>query len=86
MVILDTSRSMSWNFAGQGTRNGHTVQCGPTSDPAVQRKHCAAGAPWQVAEERRIAIAKNAIAQLIDQMDANDTMRLLVYNTANIQI
>jgi hypothetical protein len=84
LMILDVSTSMSWNFAGQGTKNGRDVQCGPTSDPTLQRQYCGAGAPWRHTHERRIYAAKQAIRLLIDQLDANDTMRLMAFSTKGI--
>jgi hypothetical protein len=84
LVILDATSSMSWNFAGQGTRNGRDVQCGPSSDPNILRESCGAGAPWRHTHERRIYAAKQAIRWLIDQLDPNDTMRLLAFSTRGI--
>jgi hypothetical protein len=84
LIILDATTSMSWNFAGQGTKNGRDVQCGPASDPNVPRQYCGAGAPWRHTHERRISAAKQAIRLLIDQLDRNDTMRLLAFSTKGI--
>lgn len=81
LVLLDTSRSMSWNFAGQGVKNGQTAQCGPTSDPNVQRVHCGANAPWGTASERRIYIAKQALLGFVDRLNPNDTMRVIAFST-----
>ncbi len=84
LIMLDATTSMSWNFAGQGTKNGRDVQCGPASDPNIQRQYCGAGAPWRHTHERRISAAKQAIRLLIDQLDSNDTMRLLAFSTKGI--
>jgi hypothetical protein len=84
LIILDVTTSMSWNFTGQGTKNGRDVQCGPSSDPAHSRQFCSAGAPWRHTRERRIYAAKQAIRWLIDQLDPNDTMRLLAFSTHGI--
>jgi hypothetical protein len=81
LVILDATSSMSWNFAGQGTRHGRDVQCVP---PNNQQPYCGAGAPWRRIQERRIYAAKQAIRLLIDQLNPNDTMRLIAFSTKGI--
>src|SRR5690349_9870784 len=40
LVLFDVTTSMSWNFAGQGTKHGRDIQCGPSSDPAIVRRYC----------------------------------------------
>jgi len=84
LVVLDVTSSMSWNFAGQGTRSGKTIQCGATSDPNVQRRHCGANAPWRRVRERRIFIAKQALLRFVNQLHANDTMRLIAFSTRHV--
>jgi len=84
LVIFDATNSMSWNFAGQGAKNGHDIQCGPTSDPNIQRQYCGAGAPWRITRERRIYATKQAIRHLIDQLYPFDTMRLIAFSTKEI--
>jgi hypothetical protein len=79
VVVLDASASMSWNFAGQGTRNGQDIQCGAPADPNVPRAVCGPESPWRVVNERRIYVAKQALMALIDQFGPNDTMRLVAY-------
>jgi hypothetical protein len=79
VVVLDASASMSWNFAGQGTRNGKDIQCGAPADPNAPRAVCSAESPWRIINERRIYIAKRAIMHLIDALEPNDTLRLVAY-------
>jgi hypothetical protein len=84
LVIFDVTSSMSWNFAGQGTRHGRDIQCGPTADPNIQRQYCGAGAPWRTKQERRIYATKQAIRHMIDQLYSFDTMRLIAFSTKGI--
>jgi hypothetical protein len=84
LVVFDATVSMSWNFAGQGTREGRTIQCGPTVDPNLRRQNCGAGVPWRVKQERRIYATKQAIRQVIDQLYTFDTMRLIAFSTKGI--
>jgi hypothetical protein len=71
---------MSWNFAGQGWRNGQAIQCGP----GPNRQHCGADAPWPDQTQRRIYAAKQSIAHLIDLLEPADLMRVVVYSTNGI--
>jgi hypothetical protein len=75
---------MSWNFAGQGTKHGRDLQCGPAADPNIQRRDCGAGAPWRIKRERRIYATKQAIRHVIDQLYSFDTMRLIAFSTKGI--
>ncbi len=84
LVIFDATSSMSWNFAGQGTKHGRDIQCGATVDPNIQRQYCGAGAPWRTKQERRIYATKQAIRHLIDQLYSFDTMRLIAFSTKGI--
>jgi hypothetical protein len=84
LIIFDATTSMSWNFAGQGTKHGRTLQCGPTADPNIQRQICGAGAPWRVKQERRIYATKQAIRHVIDQLYPFDTMRLIAFSTKGV--
>jgi hypothetical protein len=84
VVVLDVTTSMSWNFAGQGTRSGKTVQCGATSDPNVQRRQCGANAPWRRASERRIFIVKQALLRFVNRLHANDALRLIAFSTRHV--
>jgi hypothetical protein len=69
-IILDASGSMSWNFAGQGMRNGRILQC---TNPGST---CSGADAWNPVQERRIYIVKQALKSLIDQMGPNDVMRI----------
>jgi hypothetical protein len=84
LLIFDATTSMSWNFAGQGSKHGRDIQCGPSLDPNVQRQKCGAGAPWRIKSERRIYATKQAIRRVINQMNSFDTMRLLAFSTKEI--
>ncbi|HET9222632.1 MAG TPA: hypothetical protein VFO07_09020 [Roseiflexaceae bacterium] len=84
LVIFDASTSMSWNFAGQGSKHGRDIQCGLPLDPNVRRQACGAGAPWRIKSERRIYATKQGIRRVIDQMYTFDTMRLLAFSTKGI--
>jgi hypothetical protein len=84
LVIFDATISMSWNFAGQGSKHGRDIQCGPSLDPNIQRQQCGAAAPWRIKSERRIYATKQAIRQVIDQLYSFDTMRLLAFSTKGI--
>src|SRR5262249_21452422 len=84
-IIMDVSGSMSWNFEGQGTINGNTVQCeSTTANP--NSVDCGAGSdsPWKTVSERRIYVLKQALAKqggFIDNMKQNDMMRVIAFST-----
>jgi hypothetical protein len=72
-IILDISGSMSWNFAGQAGRSGRATQC----TGVVYTSPCDGG--WSPTSERRIVISKNAIKAFVDQMEPNDSMRIVTF-------
>lgn len=95
-VVLDTSGSTMWNFYGQAHIGGEVRQCGlgPNATYNAQRTAdagaCNTGTggdskAWGVVEERRIYIAKQAIAKLIDQMTENDRMQLISFSQIELQ-
>src|SRR5262249_23587779 len=67
-VILDTSLSMSWNFAGQAGKSNNSTQC--TGQAFDSNGPCQKG--WSPDTDRRIAIAKDKINKFIDHMLPND--------------
>lgn len=90
-MVMDTSGSMSFNFAGEGWLNGSGVQCELATnnyDPSFYRfpisGECQGGpkGSWNVPEERRVHITKTAIASFIDQMDEQDTMQIIKFTTS----
>jgi plastocyanin len=72
-IVLDASESMSWNFAGQAGNASSPIQCIPTN-PAC------AGQAWEPAEERRVAIVKQALNGLIDELGPDDAMRITAFS------
>jgi von Willebrand factor type A domain len=88
-IVLDVSGSMSWDFAGHGTVNGTNYQCeiNTPGDPlpyygdSNNDEACPQPFDWQNVQERRVYIAKNAIFNFINKMDANDTMRVITYTS-----
>lgn len=90
VVVLDTSGSMSLNFAGEARYGGTVLQCGPSSDPARQAKYqqdyqtCQqTGATWPVPSERRIAVAKAALKSFVDRMQPYDAMQVIGFSARN---
>jgi hypothetical protein len=95
VVVLDTSGSMSANFAGQCDSKG-LIQCtnGPDGAPAAVGGAGGNGSVWSTTEERRIYVAKTAIESLVrstnmqgngSNYDINrpvDQMALVWYNDA----
>ena len=73
-IILDVSGSMSWNYAGQTGSSSHPTQC----TGVVYTSPCDGG--WSPTSERRIYIAKQAIKSFIDQMQPNDSMRIVAFS------
>jgi len=99
-MIMDVSGSMSWNFEGQGSKGGtvnkeanttgsfSTVQCESTKANPVNVA-CGGGPsdPWWKVSDRRIYVAKQAIAGnsgFIDNMRASDTMRIITFSSDGI--
>jgi len=100
-IILDTSGSMSWNFAGQGSQGGMiqfeadtqgastTVQCETTAqDPNAVSCIGGPADPWWKLDERRLYIVKQALTGaggLIDALQPNDLMQVIAYNSLGVQ-
>jgi hypothetical protein len=88
-IVLDVSGSMSWDFHGYGTLGSRNVQCESTLNPNPQNLpysgSCDGGqnAAWHVQSERRVFIAKDAIYKFIDNMGANDTMRVIAFSSTD---
>lgn len=88
-IILDVSGSMSWDFNGYGTVSGRNYQCqspdnpNPLELPYYSRCYGGPNSAWRVAEERRIYIAKQAINDLVDQMEEEDVMRIVAFASGN---
>jgi len=99
-IIMDVSGSMSWNFDGQGSDNGTThfeantsgsytnIQCESTLANPVNVA-CGGGPsdPWWKVTERRIYVAKQALAGaggFIDNMRASDSMRIISFSGSGI--
>jgi hypothetical protein len=87
-MIMDVSGSMSWNFGGQGSKNGSgaTLQCEDVGNiPAVT---CAGGDDfWKNEKERRIYVLKHALTDpggFISSMKQGDQMRILAFSTDGI--
>jgi hypothetical protein len=84
-VVLDVTGSMSYDFAGHGTRNGQDYECLRESpaDPLPYSPDCDGGASsaWKVQSERRIYVARQAVRAFIDQLGPNDVMRLVAFST-----
>ncbi|MEM8531767.1 MAG: vWA domain-containing protein, partial [Chloroflexota bacterium] len=85
-ILLDTSGSMSWDFDGYGTRGGTNYMCESPNNPNPKGLSyidtCTNGSDsgWATTEERRIYIAKQAINQLIDEMDEYDVMQVIAFS------
>lgn len=88
-VVLDVSGSMSWDFSGYGTSGGRNYMCENPNNPNPSglpyKNNCNGGisTSWHVVEERRVYIAKQAINELIDNMDTGDVMRVIAYSSGN---
>jgi hypothetical protein len=87
-MILDVSGSMNWDFMGHGSNNGSNS--GPhwncetefANDPYPYSDQCNTPPDiWHTQSERRVYVAKNAIYNFINKMDANDTMRLIIFSS-----
>ncbi|HWQ15910.1 MAG TPA: pilus assembly protein TadG-related protein [Roseiflexaceae bacterium] len=82
LVVLDTTGSMSWNFAGEGKINGNTVSC------VSGEVQCTSGplTAWPTEQERRIYIAKQVLNDFVDELgrqSANrpyDVMRIVSFS------
>lgn len=89
-VVLDVSGSMSWNFAGLGSRSGVDYQCemyDPNSpyDFGPRVFGDCGGGPnvyWREREDRRIYAAREAIINIIDRMDPNDRIRFVTFSSS----
>lgn len=88
-IILDVSGSMSWDFNGYGTVGGEDYQCESPDNPnpldLPYNSECMGGenSAWKVVEERRIYVAKQAIINLIGQMEQDDLMRVIAFSSGN---
>ncbi|GAB4210041.1 MAG: hypothetical protein OHK0022_42290 [Roseiflexaceae bacterium] len=85
IIVLDVSGSNSWNFQGQAMVDGVLYQCGPSTDPELNRKYEQDRTSCQspssaLASEPRIAVAKQALTQVIDQLAPDDWMQILVFS------
>lgn len=79
VMVLDTSGSMSWNFAGQAKNGSKTLQCTYNSaNPTAKVIDCGSNV-WPTENERRIYLAKQAITQFIDGMEQYDAMQIIGY-------
>lgn len=74
-IVLDVSGSMSWNFAGQGWKNGRAIQCTGTNNGCSGVANA-----WPDQTQRRIYIAKQAISSFINSMGTQDTMRIVTFS------
>jgi hypothetical protein len=90
-VVLDTSSSMNLNFYGEAldTDGVTKLQCNISSDSVRYTKfqqdiaRCQQiGATWLPQSERRIAVAKAALSELIAEMNPFDTMQIVGFNGA----
>lgn len=89
-IVLDTSGSMSWDFAGHGSKGG-SHQCEDANNPGSAhpyRGDCQGGndSAWNAVEERRIYVAKQAILDLINGMNEDDIMQVIAYSSGNSAI
>jgi hypothetical protein len=69
LVVLDTSGSMSANVEGQCNNRGPTIQCeeGPNGQANITETGKLVW--WNPPSERRIAVAKDSLSYLIDQLN-----------------
>jgi hypothetical protein len=82
LVVLDTTGSMSWNFAGEGKVDGNTVSC------VSGEVQCTSGplTAWNVESERRIYIAKQVLNDFVDVLGQqaarrpHDVMRIVTFS------
>jgi hypothetical protein len=81
LVVLDVTGSMSWNFDGQGKKNGSVVSCVDGSTTCTSGPDTA----WGNEKERRIYIAKDVLSQFVDRMKSDaaarpyDVMRIVTF-------
>lgn len=88
VILLDTSGSMNWNFAGQAHVSGRVRQCTmnpatyDANDPSTHPIACGS-AKWNTKEERRIYFAKQAIMKFVDLIEPQDAMTIIGYSSAD---
>lgn len=78
LIVLDTSGSMAYNFAGYAYKNGEKVLCQGTD-----AKVCVGdGYEWNVASERRINIAVKVLKEMIqNKLREQDRVRIVTYHS-----
>jgi hypothetical protein len=71
MIVLDVSGSVSANAAGQCNNTGTVIQCepGPPGSGTIDGAGTGSDRWWAPASERRIAVFKNSISYLIEQLN-----------------
>lgn len=74
-IIFDVSGSMSWTFDGYGWHSNKSVLCTGANANCDGPNYA-----WKDQTQRRIYIAKGALNQFIDNMGANDTMRIVTFS------
>lgn len=81
VMLMDTSGSMNWNFAGRAHMSNREVQC--TFNPATPNENVIQcnGTPWKTESERRIYQAKQATMSFIDKMEPEDAMTIIGYSS-----
>jgi hypothetical protein len=86
-IVLDTSGSMMWNFAGEAKTGGGTVvQCGGSNDPAREADRvadasaCRSNPVWSPTSERRIYVAKTALQNFINLLEPYDAMQIIGFS------
>lgn len=88
-LVLDVSGSMSWNFAGLGSKDGRDYQCetynpnlpwefGPSSFGDCQG---GPGAYWRERSDRRIYTARQSILNMMEKMDPEDRVRVIFFSS-----
>jgi len=100
-IIMDVSGSMSWNFKGQGSKNG-TIKFEADTTGTTTTQQCEATAanptpvacgggyddPWWKVSERRIYVLKQALAGpggFIENLKINDTMRIIAFSSNGVE-
>jgi hypothetical protein len=74
-IVLDVSGSMSWTFAGYGSKNGNPILCTGVNAGCDGPHNY-----WRTESERRIYVAKQAIKAFIGQLQTNDIMRIVAFS------
>jgi Flp pilus assembly protein TadG len=78
IFVMDFSGSMNWNFQGMGGGPNNAKEC-EVDIPNNGVPYVTSGCPgeWDVVNERRIVIARNALLKFVDLLGPNDTLRVV---------